>query len=91
MLILERVLVIAATAAGGSFLVIVGIGEIVGNLPDFNMKFQKRQSIPPEVWGYLGGWIALFIIGFLVQILVTASNEDHSTRPGSKKSGKVKQ
>ena len=87
-LFLEKFIVIGATSVGGSFLVIVSVGEIIGNLPAFGMQFQKDKPIPGEVWGYIGGWAALFIIGFLVQVFVTAKKDDHGTGSKVKKGGK---
>lgn len=76
-LCLERVLMIVATALGGAFMVTVSVGTLIHNLPSLTTEFADPNSVPTVAWVYLGVWAALFIIGSLVQLFITAANEDH--------------
>lgn len=85
---LERPVLIVATSFVGAELFIAGVGYFGGNFPngtEFD-EFKKEvdgeghwvYEIPDAWWGYVGGLIALFILGMIVQFKKTAHGQDHS-------------
>lgn len=79
-LLLERFLVICATALGGSFLVVASISELAGYSTRPEFDFDAINEIPNETWAFLGSWVGLFLFGLLIQLLVTAKKRDHTAR-----------
>jgi hypothetical protein len=85
---IERPVLIVATAFVGAELFTAGIGYFAGNYPngtDFD-EYRTADSedghwvydVPTAWWGYVGGTIALFIIGMIVQFKKTAHGQDHT-------------
>lgn len=84
---LERPVLVVATSFVGAELFVAGIGYFAGSYPtgtDFN-EFRTADKkdgewvyeIPTAWWCYVGGAIALFIIGMIVQFKKTAHGHDH--------------
>lgn len=83
----ERPVLIVATSFVGAELFVAGIGYFAGDYPtstDFE-EFRTTNKeddhwvyeIPTAWWAYVGGAIALFIIGMIVQFKKTAHGHDH--------------
>uniref|UniRef100_K3WBV8 Transmembrane protein 198 n=1 Tax=Globisporangium ultimum (strain ATCC 200006 / CBS 805.95 / DAOM BR144) TaxID=431595 RepID=K3WBV8_GLOUD len=79
---IERPVIVIATSLVGAVLAVSGIGYFAKNLPDitdlkqFATKNEEGEwvyAMPTVWWGYLGGMLALFLLGMFVQFKKTAS------------------
>lgn len=93
---LERPVLIVATAFVGAEMFIAGVGYFAGKYPngtDFDEFRTKAEDdsgdhwvyeIPGAWWAYVGGAIALFVLGMVVQFKKTAHGQDHSKHRAQK-------
>ena len=81
-ILMMRVVVVASTSVVGSYATIRGIGYFAGNYPanEWALKddIANGQTLPPEIYAYFAGMLALALVGMVVQFLYTAkkSNSD---------------
>ena len=63
---IKKAVTILATSCVGSYLLLFGIGSLVGNYPDIdliNRKIINNSAKSYMPWVYIGGTLLLFIIG----------------------------
>jgi hypothetical protein len=91
---LERPVLIVATSFVGAEMFIAGVGYFAGSYPngtDFD-EFRTADEddghwvydIPSVWWVYVGGAIALFVLGMVVQFKKTAHGQDHAKHRAQK-------
>lgn len=82
-LVLERPIVIIATSSVGSYVFIYSLSQLAGHLPSPASAYWKQVAsagascVSWQVWAYMGGLIALGLIGVLVQFCHTGRDSDH--------------
>lgn len=70
---LERTVLIVATALAGSFGAVAGVGYFAGHYPTSYQSFVHNDQLnrDPIVWAYLGGMVAMTLLGVVVQLRTT--------------------
>lgn len=85
-----KYIVMLCTSLIGSYGIVRGIGTLVGNFPSERViisllqngeKEQWNSILTPWVYGYLGGWILLFIGGVIGQYFLTKEENEVENFP----------
>jgi Domain of unknown function (DUF4203) len=87
---LKKCCIILATAMSGSYLLVFGVGSLIGNYPDMNIlkqKFSVKDFKGVDLWSwiYLSSAIVLFVVGAVYQFKKFGKKEDETTEAGTYK------
>lgn len=84
-----KVIVILSTSIVGAYLFAKGLSLVIGHWPDIqviidllkNREYEQlKQMRDAWLYGYLGGWLLLSIIGIIVQFKLNKSRKDDDYR-----------